>query len=102
MVQLPLIGSFRQPESFLVYPDGTLFSTAVQVAPLDAPLMLKTAGEPSEASRGLLVTVPLVQDRLTLTLDELLSLKSLYTVKRSDDVLPVEFTIVQLLPIALF
>ena len=42
--------------------------------------MLNTAGTPSRADCGRFGTVPLVQFRLTLTLDVLLSLKSLYTV----------------------
>ena len=58
--------------------------------------MLNTAGEASEAHRGLLVTVPLLQLKLTLTLAVLLSLKFLYTVKESELGIGV-LTIVQLL-----
>ena len=57
--------------------------------------MSNTAGEASEAQRGLLVTVPLLQLRLTLTLAELLSLKFLCTVNEFELGIGV-LTIVQL------
>ena len=76
--------------------EGTEFSVAVQVAPALAPSMLNAAGEASEAHCGLLVTVPLLQFRLTLTLAELPSLKSLYTVKSSTGTSSSVLTMVQL------
>jgi len=52
---------------------------AVQVGAPVYPVTVKTAGEPSEACRGVVTTVPLEQVRETLTLAGLLGMKSLCT-----------------------
>jgi hypothetical protein len=84
------MATFWQPLSSFVYPAGGGPSVAEQLAPALNPLMVKTAGEPSEAGLGEASGVPLVQVTETLTLPGSLGTKSLLTVNVSERV----FTIV--------